>query len=223
MLSTAFDPIFASFAGALPVAFLRALSYRESSMRPDLHDGPAVGLLQVVPVLQKEWNQRTGQAVTQTDLLNPATNTKIAADLLNRIIQIYGKLAPQAPNLQMNWGNPEFVKLLVAGWNSGYSDSPGTGVAHVARWLIENGIPVTHDNIFAYAAQAGGVRWLQDPSRQSWQRSVADLFYQQPDASAPAPSPVPETAPEAQKKSDTLVKVGVAIVIGLLGAEYLFR
>jgi len=218
VLSTAFDSIFAAHAGALPVAFLRSLAWRESSMRPTLHTGPAVGLLQIVPILQKEWNRRTGQSVTQEDLKNPDLNTKIASDLLNRIISGYSKIG--APNLRANWQNPEFVKLLVAGWNSGYSDAAGVG--KVARWLMQNGLPVTHDNVFRYAAQAGGVQWLQMPSRQSWQKSVADLFYQQPDASRPAPSPVPVVAKEASKR-EFLIKASIATVVGLLAAKFVFR
>jgi hypothetical protein len=97
----------------------------------------------------------------------------IAADLLNRIVLAYRKHPHW--NMRANWSNPEFVKLVTAGWNSGYSEAAGVG--RVARWLEENQIPVTHDNVFRYAAQAGGTKHLSNTAKQRWQRSVADLYF----------------------------------------------
>jgi len=180
-LTTQYDSIFRRFAGRLPVAYLRALAQRESGLRPDLamagSSSAARGLLQVVGVVREDYNKRHGTSYTADDLLDPSTNVMIAAELLNRIVSFYGKHAD--PNLQENWRNPEFVKLHTAGWNAGYSE--GGGVQKVARYLAERGIPVTHDNVFRYAADAGAVVYLQRPERQVWQRSVADLYYLQPD------------------------------------------
>lgn len=208
-LPTTYDSIFSQYAGLLPVPFLRALASRESSLNPSLHDGPAVGLLQVVPVLQNEWNQRTGDNVSQTDLLDPGTNVEIAADLLNRIIGYYKKT--NDPNMQMDWTNPEFVKLLVAGWNSGYSDVvPGGGVQSVADWLVNQGLPVTHDNVFQYAAQVPATKYLQDTTRYNWQRSVADLFYAQPDAQDAATQ-----SNQTGADSSSMVTAGLFALAGL--------
>lgn len=195
------------------MAFLRALAYRESGMRPTLDDGPAAGLMQVVPILQKEWNQRTGENVTRTGLLNPDKNVQIASDLLNRIIAGYAKHPDK--NLKLNWNNPEFVKLLVAGWNSGYSE--GGGVGRVASYLEARGIPVTHDNVFKYASAAGATQYLQsnlNPTRQPWQRSVADLFYKQPDFK--------QSVQKASTK-DFLKKAAIATALGLLTATFVFK
>lgn len=178
-LSTRFDSIFRAYANRVPVAYLRALSKRESNQNPASADGAAWGLLQVVPSVRQGYNERYGTSYAPEDLLDPEINTKIAADLLNRIVVAFGK-HPSA-NMREDWANPEFVKLVTAGWNSGYSERAGVG--HVASYLEARGLPVTHDNVFAYAGQAGGTTpHLQNPAKQSWQRSVAALYFAQPDA-----------------------------------------
>lgn len=204
MLSTAFDPLFTKYGGNLPVAFLRALSYKESSQNPNLKNG----LMQVVTVARDDYNRVHGTNYSAAQLQNPDLNVKVAADLLNRIIGYYQKHPD--PNLKPNWTNPEFVKLLTAGWNSGYSD--GGGVGKVASYLESRKMPVTHDNVFKYAAPAGATAWLQNSQKYNWQKSVADLFFQQPDKKA---------SPPAEKHF--LIGVTIAVALGLLTASFVFR
>ncbi len=208
MLSTQWDPLFSKYADRLPVAFLRALSKRESNMNPNESKWPAFGLMQVVPTVRESYNKRKGTSYAHADLLDPDLNVKMATDLLNRIVVAYAKHPD--PNMRANWANPEFVKLLVAGWNSGYSEAGGVG--RVAKYLEARGIPVTHDNIFAYAGAAGATRHLQNSAKQSWQRSVVDLYYQQPDALV-----------FSSGAGAFVVKLGAAVVAGLAAAKYLFR
>jgi len=172
-LPTTFDTIFARHAGSLPVNFLRALSKRESNMNPGEAKGPAWGLMQVVPVVRKGYNKRFGTNYTQAGLLDPDINVMIAAELLNRMVRAYGKHPD--PNMHEDWNNPEFVALMLAGWNSGYSEAGGVG--KVARYLEAKGIPVTHHNVFTYAGRAGATKNLQNPAKERWQRSVVELFY----------------------------------------------
>lgn len=179
-LSRKFDPVFRKYRGRLPVAFMRALAERESGMDPSDAVAPAYGLMQVVPSVRESWNERKGESWTQDDLLDPDLNVRIAADLLNRIVVAYGKHPD--PNMQEDWSNPEFVNLLVAGWNSGYSEAAGVG--RVARYLESRGIPVTHDAVFRYAAAAGGTRHLQNDRKRLWQKSVTRLYFLQPDRPA---------------------------------------
>ena len=175
-VSRHFDPIFKAHRGRLPVAFLRALGQRESGLNPSDARDPAWGLMQVVPQVRVSFNDRYGASYSQQDLLDPAVNVKIASELLNRIASQYDALHGAAsPNLRENWNNPEFVKLVVAGWNSGYSEAGGVG--RVAKYLESRAIPVTHDNVFRYAGQAGATPHLQTDQRYQWQRSVAALFY----------------------------------------------
>lgn len=170
-----FDSIFQRFRGSMPLAFMRALAYNESSMNPMESRDPAWGLMQVVPVVRESYNQRFGTGYSQQDLLDPTTNVKIASDLLNRIARQYQATHGSDPNMRVNWRNPEFVKLVVAGWNSGYSEAGGVG--RVASYLRARGMPVTHDNVFQHASAAGATRHLQNPTKYQWQRRVADTFY----------------------------------------------
>lgn len=160
--------------------------------------------MQVVEVVRDSWNKRKRDNVSRYDLLDADTNVKIASDLLNRIQVAYAKHPD--PNMKPDWANPEFVKLVTAGWNSGYSEAAGVG--HVASYLESRGIPVTHDNVFRYAAEAGGTRHLSNPAKQQWQRTVADLYFSQPDRDKGIGS--------------FLVKAGIAVGAGLLVARYVF-
>ena len=111
-LSTQFDPLFQKYGGTVPVAYLRALAFRESGLNPNANAGKAAaqGLLQIVTVARDGYNQRHGTAYTTTQTLDPAVNVQIAADLLQSIIRAYAKHPDR--NLHEDWSNPEFVKLL---------------------------------------------------------------------------------------------------------------
>jgi soluble lytic murein transglycosylase-like protein len=177
-LSRQYDGIFARYGHGLPVAFLRALAKRESGMDPAEVTESAAGILQVVPSVMDGFNKRAGEGqVTRAQLFDPATNVRVATWQLRFVIDQYRKHRDR--NLHENWSNPEFVKLLVAGWNSGYSEVAGVG--KVASYLEGRGMPVTLDNVYASAAAAGGTVHLQNPAKKAWQQSVAALYYAQPD------------------------------------------
>lgn len=203
MLPRTYDHIFRRHAGRLPVNYMRALSKRESDLNPREAKDPAWGLMQVVPVVRFEYNKKHGTNYSKSDLLKPEVNVKIASNLINRIVKLYGSTHPNTPNMRENWNNPEFVKLVTAGWNSGYSNVGGVG--KVARYLERQGIPVTHDNVFRYSQAAGATRHLTGNTSLRWQRSVADLFYA-------------EGGPESM-----LGSVGVRLAIVAGGAYLLYR
>lgn len=172
-LPTTFDPIFNAYRKRIPLNYMRALTKRESNFNPNESNDPAWGLMQVVPIVRNDYNARNGTAYTKQDLLNPAVNVKMVADLLNRVVLAYGRHPDR--NMKEYWSNPEFAKLVTAGWNSGYSE--GGGVGKVATYLESRGIPVTHDNVFQYAAAAGATTQLQKADKRNWQRSVVDLYF----------------------------------------------
>lgn len=172
-LPTTFDAIFNRYRGDVPLNYMRALTKRESNFNPNESNDPAWGLMQVVPVVRTGFNARYGTSYSKQDLLNPSVNVQMVADLLNRIATAYQKHSD--PNMKGNWANPEFVKLVTAGWNSGYSEAGGVG--KVASYLEARNIPVTHDNVFRYAAAAGATSHLQSAAKQAWQRSVSDLYF----------------------------------------------
>lgn len=176
-LTRQFDPLFQRHGGGVPVNFLRALAKKESNFNTRDTGGSYWGILQVgYNNVLPGFNARHGTSYGRQDLLGPELNIQVASELLNRIAASY-KRNHSAPNMQENWHNPEFVKLLLAGWNSGYSEAGGVG--RVASYLEQRGIPVTHDNVFMYAGAAGATKHLSNTGKQGWQRSVADLFYQE--------------------------------------------
>lgn len=175
-LSQRFDPLFSKYGGNIPVAFLRALAERESGMNPSSGGGSYWGLLQVgYKNVLPDFNKRHGTSYTPQDLFNPDINVQMAVGTLKRIVASYKNFHPNTPNMKENWSNPEFVKLVLAGWNSGYSEAGGVG--RVARYLEGKGIPVTHDNVFKYSQSAGATKHLANDAKRRWQAGVANLFY----------------------------------------------
>jgi soluble lytic murein transglycosylase-like protein len=177
-LSRRFDPLFARYGAPMPVAFLRALAKKESDMNPLSAEGNHWGLLQASRSSVETYNKKHGTSYRFEDVLNPEVNVKVASAALRRMMASYKKNHPHTPSMaNQNFANPEFVKLLLAGWNSGWSERGGVG--RVARWLNAQNLPVTHDNVFRYAAAAGATEHLSNLRKKKFQREVADLFYQE--------------------------------------------
>lgn len=180
-LPRTYDAIIDRYRAGTPRAFFRALIQRESGFDPNAGQdeaslGAARGLMQIVGVAREGFNQRHGTRYTPADLLSPQVSIQIGADLLRQIVKTYQGHAH--PNMREDWRNPEFVKLVLAGWNSGYSN--GGGVGRVVRYLMAHDLPVTHDQVFASAAAAGATPHLQRTAKRDWQRGVAALYFQQP-------------------------------------------
>jgi len=176
-VSRRFDPIFQQYGGGLPVAYLRALAKRESNLNPLDRQDPAWGLLQVIEVVRRDFNERHQTNYTRDNLLDPRVNVMIAGDLLRRIITSYGKNHPGVPNLQEDWSNRLFVELVTFGWNAGYSERAGVGL--VARYLERLGRhgDITIDTIHANARAAGASRHLSNAKKVAWCKSVARLYF----------------------------------------------
>ena len=183
-----FDLIFEKYRGSIPVTYLRALSWRESSMNAGETSGPAWGLMQVVEVVRRDYNRAHGTAHTRGDLLDPEVNVAIATSLLQRIIASYGKNHPLVPNLQEDWSNRQFVELLTFGWNAGYSEAGGVG--RVARFLEARGITdLTIDVVRENAVAAGASRHLSRRDKVSWCKGVASLYRREWERASQVPPP----------------------------------
>lgn len=209
-LTTTWDPLFRRHRGRIPVPLLRALAKKESNFNPNESGGSYWGLLQVgVNNVLPSYNKRRRTHHSPSDLFNPEINVKIATDLLNRIANAMDKHTD--PNMRWDPTNPEAVKLLLAGWNSGYSEAYGLG--RVASFLEKRGIPVTHENVFTYAKLAGATRFLQRElfdKKRRWQAGVANLYFRQPDAPTPG-------------ILRFLTKTSIAVLLGLLVAKHVFK
>jgi hypothetical protein len=172
-----FDPLFAKYGvpRGLPVPYLRALAKRESNMNPAEQTGPAWGLMQVVEVVRKDFNRRHGTSYPRPALLDAETNVRVATWLLSVIADSYERNHGDTGNMSPDWSNPCFVELLTAGWNGGWSERGGMG--RVVSYLERRGHrSVTLDLVHANARAAGAVRFLSEPARLKWSKSVVQLY-----------------------------------------------
>lgn len=187
--SRRFDRIFDMYRESIPIEFLRALAKRESNLNPEESNGPAWGLMQIVEVVRKDYNQAHGTRYTRRDLLDPAINVAIACWLLRFIIAQYAKHQDGVPSLRADWSNPRFVELLVFGWNAGFSASGG--VLKVVRYLKERGVTdITIDVVFKHARAAGAVRHVSNATKLRWCKSVVRLYEQELAAARATPAAV---------------------------------
>lgn len=179
-ISSKFDRVFRQYVPALPVEFVRALSYRESRLNPENLTPPgasdsrgARGLMQVMTVNREDYNAKHGTAWSPSDMFSPAKNVRVFAGTIGRMLRVFRSnrlLSPDVPTRR-----PALL-LVTAGWNSGYGD-----VLRIADWLRDHDLVVNHDNLFSYAKDAlpasSQRRWTT--RKRDWQRSVVRLYEQQ--------------------------------------------
>lgn len=176
-----FDDIFERHRDRLPLEYVRALAYWESGMNPNDTEGGAHGILQIVPVLLRDFNRNHNTKIKRSELLDPDKNTRIACWLLNRIAVFYAPLGRTAPNFREDWNNPHFVELLTAGWNAGFSRY---GLIAVAKRLIAQGITnITVDDIQREARVEGSERYLALEKRLRWWKKVGAEYVREVRAS----------------------------------------
>lgn len=193
-LSRAFDAVFAAHGQGLPVPYLRALAYRESGLEPAAHTGRARGLLQVVPVVLRDFNARADTHFTERDLTDPVINVTIAATTLRAIIDGYQRHHADVPNLREDWSNPAFAELLTLGWVAGFSERAGVG--KVVRYLNSLQVyeTITANRVHKMAKHADASPHLADPRKLAWAKSVVRLFLVERERDA-AELPAPRSAP----------------------------
>jgi len=173
-----FDKIFAEEGKGLPLAFLRALAWRESKNNPLEASGPAWGLLQVgidrrAGNVLKSYNERHNLSLKKQDMLDPRLNTRVASELLRKIVALHKK-----EGLTEDWTNGNWTGLIAIGWNTGYSYKAGS--LRTLRYLKKHGIPITMQAMYANAAKAAPktdsgrrfVKRMAQKRRQKWHRGV---------------------------------------------------
>jgi soluble lytic murein transglycosylase-like protein len=177
MISAVWDPLIEKYAGRVPVAFIRALIHGESGGNSQLENpaSHAAGLLQITEIVRRDWNEAHPDApVGQEQLFDPEINVRLGAALLNRIVQVYGRHSTLKPD----WASRRYAELVALGWNAGYSDHGGVGLA-VAQLEAAGAEPadVTVDSVARVAAglpQAS--RFVSRADRIAYARAVADLY-----------------------------------------------
>lgn len=214
-----FEPVFARHAGAVPLPYLRALAYKESGFRPDVvhPTSRATGLFQITTPALQSFNVRNGSALSLANLLNPELNTRVAASHLASVMNGYRRLRSLAPD----WSNRRWVELLTLGWNAGHN-----AVIALATKMEASGMPperITVDTVSELARATGRGKYVADPARVSWAKSVANLFLgggAVPSSRGPmVASMVPAGRGGGLALAFGAVMAGVAIVFGRKGGE----
>lgn len=177
MLSHGFDALFLTLSGFIPVPFLRALSYNESSLNPNAvtKSSNATGLFQVTKTVLNDYNLQHGTKYKLEDTKDPKLNSKIGIELVSRIVKNYQK---NHPALAMDWNDPRYVALVVQGFNAGYSEAGGVGF--VVGKLEKNGIPkekITVDTVAQAAKELKASKYLSMPERVSYAKAVARTYF----------------------------------------------
>jgi len=168
----------------LPAWFLDALAWGESRFDTDARTGSFVGILQVGPMVLEGYNKANTTNYKESDLTSPTINAEIAAWQIRRIIDEYQATSRRSaiPELSEDWTSADWILLVLAGWNSGWSHK--AGVLKVAKFLHDRKLRVTHGRVFDFAKEAGATRHL-DPEhvnedgkkagarKRRWQRGVS--------------------------------------------------
>lgn len=177
MAPSAINALLAARARGVPLAFLRALAWHES--RFDLRamsPAGARGLFQIMPVVLADYNRAHGTVYAAADLYRPDVNTDIAVWLLHLIAREYAAHHPRS--LATDWSDPRWARLLVLGWNRGFSELAGVG--YVVGRLEREGWPpqaITADAVVAHAARFGAARTLRgDPTAVRWASAVVAAY-----------------------------------------------
>ena len=159
---------------SVPVEFARALAWNESGMNPRNKTGSYWGLFQVGPENVADYNRANGTTFTHDDMLDPQANARVWSWESERIRAMLA-----AHGLVEDWNSRDYVSLVTAGWNSGWSNTAGVG--YMLGWLRAHKLPLTHDNVFKYGKQAGAVWSLQSGNSKAaakyrWQRDTAAYY-----------------------------------------------
>jgi hypothetical protein len=177
MISAAWDPVIERFASQVPLAFIRAMIHGESGGNPQKENpvSHAAGLLQITDIVRKDWNAAHPDApINRSDLFDPEINVRIGAALLNRIVQTYRR----HPTLKPDWTSRRYAELVALGWNAGYSDRAGVGLAvtelEAAGARPEDVTVETVARVAAGLSQAS--RFVALPARVAYAKAVADLY-----------------------------------------------
>ncbi|MDX2023245.1 MAG: transglycosylase SLT domain-containing protein [Deltaproteobacteria bacterium] len=167
-----YEPIFAKYAGAIPQAYLRTLAYKESSFKADVvhPQSNATGLFQITSICLQGFNKAKGTALKLAQLKDPNLNTIVAVYHLGHVIGVYA----QVRSLKPDWTSRRWLELLTLGWNAGHN-----AIIGLAKQMEASGLPperITVDSASQLARATGKGKYVAEPDRVAWSKSVATMF-----------------------------------------------
>jgi len=209
VLHTGYDAILAKYAGNIPVAYMRALAYRESKLDPDIvSNAGAVGLFQVKADALADFNKANHTAFTIPELKNPERNAQVGGWFLNHIVKEWSKVS----NLKADWTSERFPALLTLGYNAGWSLSHGVGRVAIELSKISPSIPLTVDMVREAAVVIKDVSSkVTEEGRVKYAKLVAATYLRGKPVTAKIPAP--QTGDKLALWGLGLSLLGLAIVI----------
>jgi hypothetical protein len=184
-LPRTYDAIYRAECPGVPAEYLRALAYQESRTNPGETKGSCWGLLQVCPVVLKDYNEKFGTGWTMgNEMLQAEKNARVACELIRRIPGFYVAQHPQAFPGGFSWSDRRHVDLLTMGWNTGWSESTGVcGAIGTLLGMGKNAVKVTIDAI-SQASRAGlfpakFTAKLGQANVPPWVKGVSALYFRE--------------------------------------------
>lgn len=167
-----YEPVFARYAGNIPQAYLRTLAFKESSFKPDnVHpQSHATGLFQITATALQSFNNAKRSRLSLAHLTDPALNTQVAVHHLGSVVNAYRRVN----SLKPDWSSRRWLELLTLGWNAGHN-----AVISLASKMEKAGLPperITADTVSHLARATGRAKYVAEPGRVVWSKSVADMF-----------------------------------------------
>jgi hypothetical protein len=212
-ISKELDGTFEANRGNIPLAFLRAFAWnnrrdKSKGFNPAQSSGGAAGLFGISSAALNSYNSVKGQNNPVNSLADANFNTKVAVYLLQKIVAYYAANYPKT--MIENWNNPDYVALIVHGYNVGHAEPKGLGAA--IKKFNDAPDKLTFNAVTQVAKEIGLSNNSYNTAWMSFAKGVANTYLN----SSRSPSqPGPSQTYSAAKKGTG--GVGLAAIAGLIG------
>lgn len=200
MIPRTYDDLYkaalAEAGSAIPLSFLRALSWRESALNSGAKNAgsTATGLFQITRAVVLDRDAALGikPPTPQIDLKDPGLNVKIAIWHLDRIAKLFAK---DHPRLRQEWQSSDFAGVMALAYHAGQG---GVGMAMIlAEKVVREPSELTFDDVLR-AGKDGhakavtdkddhrekALRYVADPESQTYAERVLTSYFSDPPAPA---------------------------------------
>jgi hypothetical protein len=208
-LASLYDSVFEKYRNNIPLNFLKALATKASGLNTNKSTNYGAGLFMISNAVLDAFNSKMKTTYKATDLVDPSVNTQMAVYVINNIVGYYAANYPKT--MIENWNNPEYVALVVHGYNNGYKEPKGVGAAIKA---VENAAPgkMSLDTVAQAAKTLSLSPEMYSAGGLAFAKNVASLTVASP---KPATSAAVLPAPSATGgKGGGVGGLGVALFIG---------
>lgn len=207
-LASLYDSVFEKYRNNIPLNFLKALATKASGLNTNKSTNYGAGLFMISTAVLDAFNAKMKTSYKATDLADPGVNTQMAVYVINNIVSYYAANYPKT--MIENWNSPDYVALVVHGYNNGYKEPKGVGVAIKA---VEKTAPdkMSVDTVAQAAKTLGLAPSMYEAGGLAFAKNVASLTVTAKPVTSAAPLPVPSTT---GGKGRGVGGIGVALFVG---------